>query len=50
MNNLKQINIKNRRCYYFDVITKFEDSNHDNISIAKIHKRLFYFTTFPTKL
>lgn len=35
MNNLKQINIKNRRCYYFDVITKFEDSNHDNISIDK---------------
>ena len=33
MNNLKEINIKNRRCYYFDAIIKFEDFNLDNILI-----------------
>ena len=31
MNNLKEINIKNLTCYYFDDIIKFEDFNLDHI-------------------
>ena len=31
MNNLKEINIKNLTCYYFDDIIKLEDFNLDNI-------------------
>ena len=31
MNNLKEINIKNRTCDYFDDIIKFEDFNLDNV-------------------
>ena len=30
MNNLKEINIKNHPCYYFDDITKIEDFDFDN--------------------
>ena len=33
MNNLKEINIKNRMCYYFDDIIKTEDFDLDNILI-----------------
>ena len=32
---LKEINIKSRRCYYFDVEIKIEEFNLDNILIAK---------------
>ena len=32
---LKEINIKNRTCYYFDDIIKIEDFDLDNISIGK---------------
>ena len=32
-NELKEINIKNRNCYYFSDITKIEDFDLDNISI-----------------
>ena len=31
MNNLKEINIKNRTRDYFDDIIKFEDFNLDNV-------------------
>ena len=31
MNNLKEISIKNRTCYYFDEIIKVEDFDFDNI-------------------
>ena len=31
MNNLKEINIKNRTCDYFDDVIKFEDFNLDNV-------------------
>ena len=30
---LKEINIKNRTCYYFDAIINIEDLNLDNILI-----------------
>ena len=30
---LKEINIKNRTCYYFEDIIKIEDSDHDTISV-----------------
>ena len=30
---LKEINIKNRSCYYFDAIINIEDFNLDNILI-----------------
>ena len=31
MNNLKEINVKNSTCYYFDDIIKIEDFDFDNI-------------------
>ena len=34
-NEFKKIRIKNRTCYYFDDIIKFEDSDFDNILINK---------------
>ena len=30
-NELKEIDLKNRTCYYFDDIIKFEDIDLDNI-------------------
>ena len=35
---LKDINIKDRTCYYFDDIIKFEDFNIDNILIDEKSK------------
>ena len=32
-NELKEINIKNSTCYYFDDIIKIEDFDFDNISL-----------------
>ena len=32
-NEFKKIRIKNRTCYYFDDIIKFEDFDFDNILI-----------------
>ena len=32
-NELKEIDIKNRTCYYFDNVIKIEDFDFDNISI-----------------
>ena len=34
-NELKEIDIKNRTCYYFDDIIKIENLDLDNISINK---------------
>ena len=34
-NELKEIHIKNRTCYYFDDIIKIEDFNFNNILIVK---------------
>ena len=36
MNNLKEINSKNRTCCYFNEITKFEDFDLINILIDEI--------------
>ena len=36
MNNLKEINSKNRTCCYFNEITKFEDFDLNNILIDEI--------------
>ena len=40
-NQLKEIDIKNRMCYYFDDIIKIEDFNIDNISIDEKSYRIF---------
>ena len=42
-NGFKKVRIKNCACYYFDVITKLEDFNIDNILIYDIsYKNLIY--------
>ena len=38
---LKEINIKNHTCYYFDDIIKVEDFNLDNILIDENHTKNF---------
>ena len=46
---LKWHNIKNRACYYFDDIIKFEDFDLDNILIdGKSKKRFFYKVSYKT--
>ena len=35
-NKLKEINIKNCMCYYFDDIIRIDDSNFDNILTNEI--------------
>ena len=40
-NQLKEIDIKNRTCYYFDDIIKIEDFNIDNISIDEKSYKIF---------
>ena len=37
--NLKEINFKNRTCYYLYDIIKFEDFDHDNLLIDE--KKIF---------
>ena len=39
---LKEIDIKNRTCYYFDDIIKIEDFNLDNILVWKYENILVY--------
>ena len=34
-NKLKEIDIKNHTCYYFDDINKIEEFDHDDILIDK---------------
>ena len=41
-NELKEIHIKNRTCYYFDDIIKIEDFNLDNILVWKYENILVY--------
>ena len=38
---LKEINIKNSICYYFDDIIKIEDLDLDNILLEKNHMKIF---------
>ena len=41
---LKEIDIKNRTCYYFDEITKIEDFDLDNILIVeKSYKNILVY-------
>ena len=43
-NELKKRCIKNRRCYYFDDIIKFDDFDFKNILIAeKSHRKLLIY-------
>ena len=44
MNNLKEIDIKNRTCYYFDGITKIEDFDfNDILSYEKSFENIFVY-------
>ena len=47
-NELKRVSIKNRMCYYFDDIIKFEDFDFDIILLAK--KSYENICTFRTTL
>ena len=48
---LKEIDIKNRACYYFDDIIKTEDFSLHNISIdEKLYENKCLFTAFYKKL
>ena len=49
-NKLKEINIKNCMCYYFNDKNKFEDFDIDNIIIDENHRERFWFSTFHAKL
>ena len=43
-NELKKVHIKNRSCYYFDDIIKFEDFDLDNILIEeKLHENILIY-------
>ena len=39
--NFKKFVLKNRRCYYFDGIIKFEDIDFDNILIEENGVKIF---------
>ena len=44
MNNLKEINIKIRTCYYIDDIVKFEDFDLENILLdEKSYQNIFVY-------
>ena len=44
MNNLKEINIKNHTCYYFDDVIKIEDYDFDNILLdEKSYKNILVY-------
>ena len=38
---LKEINIKNSTCYYFDDIIKIEDFDLDNVLVDENHMKIF---------
>ena len=38
---LKEINIKNRTCYYFDDVIKIEDFDLDNVLVDENHMKIF---------
>ena len=43
-NELKEINIKNSTCYYFDDIIKIEDFDFDNISLdEKSYRHILFY-------
>ena len=44
MNNLKEINIKNRGCYYFSDIIKIGNSDIDNILLdEKLYENIWVY-------
>ena len=47
---IKEIDIKNYRCYYFDDITKVDDSDFDKILIQEKSYKNIWFTIFHAKL
>ena len=49
-NELKQIDIKNHACYYFDDIINTTDINYSNILLEKSYLKTFQFMTFCIKL
>ena len=49
-NELKQIDIKNHACYYFDDIINRTDINYSNILLEKSYFKTFQFMTFCIKL
>ena len=42
-NELKEIDIKNCTCYYFDDIIKFEDFDLDNILIEESYENILFY-------
>ena len=48
-NELKETDIKNRTCYYFDDIIKIEDFNLDNILIDEISYKIILVYNIPNK-
>ena len=51
MNNLKEINIENRTCYYYDDIIRIEDFDFDNSLLdEKSYMYIFWFMAFHRKL
>ena len=46
---LKEINIKNCICYYFDDIIKIEGLDLNNILIDKIRTKISHFVNFVQK-
>ena len=47
---LTEISTKNRTCYYFNDIIKFENFGLNNALIDKNHTKIFRFLAFHTKL
>ena len=49
-NELKEIDIKNRVCYYFDDINNGTKIDFSNILLDKNHMKIFQFIEFRIKL
>ena len=47
---VKEIDIKNCTCYYFNSLIKIEDFNPNNILIDEKPYQNIWFTTYHTKL
>ena len=49
-NELKEIDIKNRGCYYFDYIINGTKINFSNVLLNKNYLKIFQFIMFHIKL
>ena len=47
---LKEVNIKNRTCYYFDVIIIIKNFDFHSILINENHTKILWFKTFHREL